>query len=159
MKGHLSSSNARWHGGFEAVRAVTKYFSPHQRIIRITNSRDKSFWATSYFPLCSFLKKIFIYWLLERDRKGRERERSIGCSTYLHIHWLILVCVLTKDPTGNRGESYPDNALTYWATWLGLPLCSQLPPFYATLPLHSSIVITHCCKQFKWLTKNKMRSV
>ena len=42
-----------------------------------------------------FLKFLFIDF---RDG-GREREKkktpSMCCSTYLHIHWLILVCVLT----------------------------------------------------------------
>ena len=32
----------------------------------------------------------------ERERKG-EREREICCSTYLCIHWLILVYALTGD--------------------------------------------------------------
>ena len=36
---------------------------------------------------------------------GREKEKEtlICCSTYLLIHWLILVCVLTGDETRNLG--------------------------------------------------------
>ena len=36
----------------------------------------------------------------ERERE-RERETSICCSTYLCIHWLILVCALARDGTHN----------------------------------------------------------
>ena len=43
------------------------------------------------------------------------------CSTYLCIHWLILVCVLTRDQTHNLGTlgrcsnhlSYPARAVNY----------------------------------------------
>ena len=41
----------------------------------------------------------------ERKRKAGEREISTCCSTYLCIHWLILVCPLTGDQTCNLGES------------------------------------------------------
>ena len=47
--------------------------------------------------------------ILERERKGeeegeKEREREmICCSTYLCIHWLILVGALTRDGTHNLG--------------------------------------------------------
>lgn len=35
----------------------------------------------------------------EREREGREkgRERWVLCFTYLCNHWLIAVCVLTRD--------------------------------------------------------------
>ena len=46
---------------------------------------------------------IFNFYLLilererERERKGaRERETLICCFTYLFIHWLILICTLTR---------------------------------------------------------------
>ena len=48
------------------------------------------------------LEKVFVgiflreKWGGVRERE-RERERLSGCSTYLCIHWLILVCVLTRD--------------------------------------------------------------
>ena len=38
-------------------------------------------------------------------RGERERERLICCSTYLCIHWLMLVCALTGDRTCNLGTS------------------------------------------------------
>ena len=38
----------------------------------------------------------------KRERE-REEETVICCSTYLCIHWLILVCVLTRDQTCNLG--------------------------------------------------------
>ena len=51
----------------------------------------------------SFLN--FIYWF-ERERKGeREEERKtlLCCSTYLCIHSLFLICVLTGDRTHKLG--------------------------------------------------------
>ena len=42
-----------------------------------------------HFKLCK---------LRERER---ERESESCCSTYLYIHWLILVCALTGDQTCN----------------------------------------------------------
>ena len=54
---------------------------------------------------------LFIDFFLEREgkrgeREGgrqrvRERETSVCCSTYSCTHWLILVCVLTRDQTHN----------------------------------------------------------
>ena len=42
-----------------------------------------------------------------RGRHGGETDRQIDtpiyCSTYLCIHWLILVCALTRDQTHNLG--------------------------------------------------------
>ena len=52
----------------------------------------------------SFPYFLILFYLLtsESERKGeRERERSICCSTYLCIHWLILWCALTGNQTGN----------------------------------------------------------
>ena len=41
-----------------------------------------------------------------RERKEKERrEISTCCSTYLCIHWLLLVCALIWDPTRNPGLS------------------------------------------------------
>ena len=59
----------------------------------------------------------------ERDRqREREKEILICCSTYLCIHWLILVCAPTRDRTHNRGVlgrnsnqmSYPARAKAYY---------------------------------------------
>ena len=44
---------------------------------------------------------------LRIDFKERERETLICCSTYLCIHWLILVCALTKcQPTELLGQGF-----------------------------------------------------
>ena len=53
-----------------------------------------------------------------RDReieRKKEGDTSIYCSTYLCIHWLILVCALTEPTT----VVYQGDALTNWATWPG----------------------------------------
>ena len=70
-------------------------------------------------PPCIYI--VFIDWFLERRRevgrerdRERERETSICCSTYLCIHWLILICPLTgTEPTT---LVYQDNAPTNWTT-------------------------------------------
>ena len=50
-------------------------------------------------------------WGRERER---DTERSICCSTYLCIHWLILICSLTGDQTCNLGVSRQcSNQLSY----------------------------------------------
>ena len=45
--------------------------------------------------------------ILEREEAGREREREretlLCCSTYLRVHWLLLVCALTRDGIYNLG--------------------------------------------------------
>ena len=67
-----------------------------------------------------FVFLIFIYWF-ERERqreteRGRERETLICCSTYLCIHWLILVCTLTGDWTHNLGTlGWPSIQMSYLA--------------------------------------------
>ena len=71
-----------------------------------------------------FFFLIFIYWFeRERGRQRRERKTSI-CSIYLCIHWLILVCALTRDQTCDLGVlgrcsnqlSYPARARN-WVLW------------------------------------------
>ena len=52
---------------------------------------------------------FFNYWFF------RKRGTSICCFTYLCIHWLILICALTRDQTYIT-LAYQDNALTNWAT-------------------------------------------
>ena len=39
----------------------------------------------------------------EKEKGGRKREALIACSTYLCIHWLILMCALTGNFTRNLG--------------------------------------------------------
>ena len=48
----------------------------------------------------------------ERERE-RQAERDICCSTYLCIHWFILVCALTLDLTRNFGVSGCSNQLSH----------------------------------------------
>lgn len=35
----------------------------------------------------------------------REREPSVCCSTYLCMHWLLLICALIRDGTCSLGVS------------------------------------------------------
>ena len=52
----------------------------------------------------------------DREGRGREGEIEIHCSIYLCIHWLLLVCALTRDQTCNLGISQrPSNQLSYLA--------------------------------------------
>ena len=46
----------------------------------------------------------------------REKETSVCCSIYWFIHWLILLCALTRNWTSNLGVSGQcSNQLSYWA--------------------------------------------
>ena len=54
--------------------------------------------------------EVLLHWKLEALKKlsidfKRERETSICCSTYLCIHWLLLICALPGDWTRNFGVS------------------------------------------------------
>ena len=69
-----------------------------------------------------FVEQVGIYWysflkIDFRERKGeKEQERSDCCSTYLCIHWLIFVCVLTEDQTHHLGVlGWRSNQLSYLA--------------------------------------------
>ena len=75
----------------------------------------------------------------------RERETSICCSTYLCIHWLILVCTLTRDRTHNLDAwGQCSNQLSYMARaaifyfW-----CSSWPIF------GSCVLLTYCFSLWK----------
>ena len=55
-------------------------------------------------PITSFNFSVLFFWSIDffREREnGRQRETSICCSTYLCIHWLILVCALSRDQIPN----------------------------------------------------------
>ena len=57
---------------------------------------------TSLFFLSFFFRKsLFLIDFL--GELGREGATWIYCSTYLCIHWLLLVCALTRDQTQNFG--------------------------------------------------------
>ena len=55
-------------------------------------------------PFIYLLTYLFTY--LRQRGRGREREMSTCHSTYLFIHWLLLVCALTRGQTHNLGISY-----------------------------------------------------
>ena len=50
-----------------------------------------------------FADMLNIFFIDLRERE-KERERICG-STYLNIHWLLLVCALTGDQTHTHGVS------------------------------------------------------
>ena len=61
-----------------------------------------------YWKHSNLVHIIFFCILIFKEREkeeGRERETLICCSTYLCIHWLLLVCALTGDQTCNLGIS------------------------------------------------------
>ena len=66
--------------------------------IGISYSLCGSLWINSSFIVFFFL---FFFFLREGEEGGG--ETSICCFTYLHIHWLLLVCVLSRDWTHNPG--------------------------------------------------------
>ena len=78
---------------------------------------------------CIYVLGLFIFLLIwgreegeegRRERGRRERESLICCSTYLCIHWLLLICVCARDPTPNLGVSgQHSNHLSYPA-WAGM---------------------------------------
>ena len=52
------------------------------------------------FPDSNFLFKMSFYLLIFREKEGGV---AICCSTYLCIHWFILICALTGDRTCSLG--------------------------------------------------------
>ena len=68
------------------------------------------------FVFQSMTSPFFIF-----KREGeKEREKSICCSTYLCICWLLLACVLTRDWTHNLGVSWQ------WCNQLSHPARTQI---------------------------------
>ena len=64
----------------------------------------------------------------ETDRQtDRQKETSICCFTYWCMHWLIIVCALTRGWTHNLSISgWSSNQLSYPArTWSLLSLCAE----------------------------------
>ena len=54
------------------------------------------------------------FYFLFIDVREKERERGTCCSTYLHIHWLIVVDAMTGDQTRNLSISgWRSNQLSY----------------------------------------------
>ena len=48
---------------------------------------------------------FFFFYVLILEERKRERETSVCCSTYWCIHWLLLICALTRDQAHNIGVS------------------------------------------------------
>ena len=65
------------------------------------SAAPNGFYQTLFSTLSFSLISLLL--ILERGEGERESETSICCSTYLFIHWLILVCALTRDWTCNLG--------------------------------------------------------
>ena len=85
------------------------------------------FFFLSLLFLSFFLVSFFLSWL------ERKIETLICCSTYLCIHWLILVCALSGDRTRNLGIW--EDTLTTWDTQQG-PEAS----FLLTLHVHHRLI-------------------
>ena len=62
---------------------------------------------------------------MEGGRERGERERLTCCSTYLCIHWLILVCALTRDQTLAHWDDSVTNGDT-WPELLVILICISL---------------------------------
>ena len=85
----LGTHNIWLHQPLPALAAVSDISSSHPCVFWFSLSLCANSCHYSFF---------YIYWFLER-----ERETSICCSTYLRIHWMILVCVLTGDQVCGPG--------------------------------------------------------
>ena len=59
---------------------------------------EKILWGALFLEKDKLLQ---IIWVWGERGVRREREMLICCSTYLCIHWLILICALTGDQTHN----------------------------------------------------------
>ena len=80
---------------------------------------------------------LFILLILERESKT-----SICCSTYLDIHWLILVCALTVIEPATL--ACWDNALTNWTTLLlALSLAGWEPRPQSDFKKSQVVVLVH----------------
>ena len=103
-------------------KSVLATFGPFFFYLNIKNASN-SHKITSGILIFFFL----MYWFFrkgERRREGETRETAVGCSTYLCIHWLLLVCALIGDQTCNLGTwGQCSNQLSYSArTLLGFLL-------------------------------------
>ena len=97
--------------------AVNNYFIRWSSFSCLKTVASIYFVCFAVLPLVYFFK--FYLLILEREEGGgkrqRERER-ICCSTYLCIHWLFLVCALSRDGTLHFGVSgWRSNQLSYLA--------------------------------------------
>lgn len=65
------------------------------------------------------VKKLFIYFTERKKgerKRDREREKPICYSTYIYIHWLIIICTLCRHQTCNlRVSGQCCNQLNYLA--------------------------------------------
>ena len=77
----------------------------------------------------AFVFVFYFYFLRER---GRERT---CCSTYLCIHWLLLVCALTRDGTCNLGAILqPTKLLLFFNDETGHAFLTSCIPTSSTIP-------------------------
>ena len=98
----------------------------------------------------NLLKKLINF--REREEGGRERDTLIYYSTYLCIHWLLLVCALTRDWIRNLGLlgwcfnqlSYLYRAFNSFGHIQGVELLGHMVilclSFWGTSKLFSSVV-------------------
>ena len=88
-----------------------------------------------------FKKQSFIIIIFDLRERGREREREtlICCSTYLYIHWLLIV-PMSWDWTCNLGVSGRcSNQLSYLARVWGRHFCClQLTEVETEVPTQQS---------------------
>ena len=80
------------------------------------SARSGLFWWVFFFPS------------LQIDLESKKERGSSVRSTYLRIHWLMLVCALTRDHALTRGRTlsfaYRDDALTSRDTQPGMVVVS-----------------------------------
>ena len=97
--------------------AVSSWHSGHLPEAPLSEWRQQSIMVNSTDPGATPLGFNFFSFVLIL-----ERETLNCCSIYLCIHWLILVCTLTRDQTYNIGLS--KHASTKLATWPRQPIYS-----------------------------------
>ena len=96
------------------LRKSHKVWFSHRQVLHVP---VETYWeiCTIFTQFLKFFKEFLLFDWFEKERE-REREASICCSTYLYIHWLILICFLTRDETCNLGVlGQYSNQLSYLA--------------------------------------------
>ena len=104
-------------------------------------------WTYMYFYLCEYLStSLWVIYagscgnsmsnlIIDLRERKREKKTLICCATYLCIHMLCLVCVLTRDQTQNHVSGRYCNqlstrqALNFLKMWLGTLNDGRYIPF------------------------------